>query len=111
MAGREMSAIRGALTVTMGAVAGFAAANRKPIPLGVQAPFLATIVATGALASLVTASPVIIGLGAIVAPVAVGITYGSGYFAGKMTHRAIQDEVFSVAPVQTVKKPQEKPLA
>ena len=94
-----MSAIRGALTVTMGAVAGFAAANKKPIPLSIQAPFLGAMVATGALASLATASPaLIIGLGGIVAPIAVGITYGGGYFAGKMTHRAIQDEVFSVAP-------------
>ena len=102
------SAIRGALTVSMGIVAGFAAAKAKPIPLHIQAPFLGTIAATGFLASFASGSPIIMGLGAIATPVVIGITYGSGYFAGKMTHHAIQDGVFSVAPAPASI---EKPLA
>lgn len=108
-----MSAIRGALTVTMGAVAGFAAANKKPIPLSVQGPFLGTIAATGILASFATGSPIVMGLGVIATPLIIGITYGSGYYSGKMTHRAIQDEVFVVpkSPLAPVSAEAEKPLA
>ena len=84
------------LTITVGGLVGYATAAQKPVPTTIQGPFIGIMAGTAFVIALsnIPLSLATLGLSALVAPVSVGLTYGGGYYAGKIAHHTIKDGVF-----------------